>query len=192
MNEGAGVRDGIFPIDKLRVALRGTIPGLLDTPVSIADEVALKVTPIDNGIDVITKEDPVIKPVPSAEVELRELEAVFEANNPVERGTDTDAVPSGALELLGGNIKADDEMEPVERGTKIEFVAVSTGKLEFTAIGIVLEAAVPVGRNTMEVLEIEPRRGPSDAEKFPEVDIDIGLVPREAVTRGTEVTLEDP
>jgi hypothetical protein len=186
LSEGVCVRDGIAAVDRVNVELSETTARLVDALVPIANDVVkLAAIPVDNGTDAAAGEDPVTKPVPTMDVKLRVLEAVIEAVTPVESGTGTDAVPSGALELTDGSMKPD---EAVDAG------AVFVGALEFTANGIVLEAAVPVGKNAVEfkgVLEMEPRRGPSDAEKFPTVDTEVGPVPTGAVRRGTEVTLED-
>lgn len=188
------VRDGIAAVDRVNVELSETTARLVDAPVPIADDVKLAAIPVDNGTDAAAGEDPVTKPVPTIDVKLRELEAVIEAGILVERGTGADAVPSETLKLADGSMKPDEAKIPRERGTEVDTGAVSFGALKFTANGIVLEAAVPVGKNAVEftgVLEMEPRRGPSDAERFPTVDTEVRPVPTEAVKRGTEVTLED-
>ena len=95
---------------------------------------------------------------------------------------------------LGINVELKDPentpIEPaaaVERGTEAGTVPIGT--LVLKATGILLAGAVPVGRNAVEfalVLEMDPLRGPSDAEKLPVAGMDDEPVPTGAVTRGAE------
>lgn len=114
--------------------------------------------PVGLPYDAVTAMEEIEYPVLGTDVELNDAKnAPNEPEAAVESGKGLDPVPIGALVLK--------------------------------AIGILLAGAVPVGRNAVEfalVLEIEPFRGPSGAEKFPVAGRDDRPVPIGAVTRGAE------
>lgn len=130
---------------------------------------------------------------PTGALELRGMATMLcEGTTPVERGTDAkpDAVPSGTLELAGMGKIPWEGTTPVERGMDGGPEAVPSGALELKVAGIMLDEAVPVGRNAVELAE--PRRGLSVFEKSPTVvGTETGAVPLRAVTSAGEVTLAD-